>query len=218
MGGVRSGGNATPTLFVNGGRHDGLRDKQTLIDAFEEAAEPWPRSRRQISRGLGNAREGDKVMIVQHPIAQVVPRTRTLMRTAMVWQIESSPRRPSDSALGQLLRALELLNRRGTGVEAWAAPFRDNPIAFLLDSIGDALRLWSSSGELLFQNCQAARLAEKQGGHELHGAKVRHSREAPLERFTSRGQRFERRSLRCAGDGIEYVIEIVHPLTAGDGA
>jgi hypothetical protein len=159
-------------------------------------------------------------MIVHHPLAQVVPRTRMPMRTSMVWQIESSPRRTSDSALGQLLRALELLNRRGTGVQAWAAPFRDNPLAFLLDSIGDALRLWSSSGELLFQNRHAARLAERQGGHELqlHGAKVRHSREAPLERFTSRGQRFERRSLRCAGDGIECVIEIVHPLTAGDGA
>jgi PAS domain-containing protein len=163
-------------------------------------------------------REGDKIMIVQHPLAQVVPRTRMPTRTSMVWQIESSPRPMSDSALGQLLRALELLDRRGTGVQAWAAPFRDNPIAFLLDSIGDALRLWSSSGELLFQNRHAARLAERQGGHELHGAKVRHSREAPLERFTSRGQRFERRSLRCAGDGIEYVIEIVHPLTAGDGA
>jgi PAS domain-containing protein len=151
-------------------------------------------------------------MIVQHPLAQVVPGTRMPMRTSTVWQSESSRRRASDSALGQLLRAFELLNRRGTGVLAWAAPFRDNPIAFLLDSMSDALSIWSSSGELLFQNRYAARLAER------HGGKVRHSREAPLERFTSRGQRFERRSLRCAGEGIEYVIEIVHPLTPGDGA
>jgi protein-disulfide isomerase len=38
MGGVRSGVNATPTLFVNGVRHDGPHDEQTLIQAFEEAA------------------------------------------------------------------------------------------------------------------------------------------------------------------------------------
>lgn len=157
-------------------------------------------------------------MIVQHPIAQVVPRTRTLRRTSIVWQSESSRRPETEGALGQLLRALELLSRRGTGAQAWAAPFRDNPIAFLLDSMGDALSLWSSSGELLFRNRHAARLAERQGGMGLDGGKVRHSREAPLERFTWRGQRFERRSLRCAGDGIEYVIEIVHPLTPGDGA
>lgn len=151
-------------------------------------------------------------MIVQHPIAHVIPRSRMRMRTSTVWQSESFPRLANDNAVGQLLLAFALLNRRGTGVLAWAAPFRDNPIAFLLDSMSDALSIWSSSGELLFENCHAARLAQR------HGGKVRHSREAPLERFTSQGQRFERRSLHCTGDGIEYVIEIVHPLTPGDGA
>jgi protein-disulfide isomerase len=38
MGGVRSGVNATPTLFVNGVRHDGSHDLRTLVHAFEEAA------------------------------------------------------------------------------------------------------------------------------------------------------------------------------------
>jgi hypothetical protein len=122
------------------------------------------------------------------------------------------PRLTNDNALRQLLQAFALLNLRGTGVLAWAAPFRDNPIAFLLDSMSDALSIWSSSGELLFQNRYAARLAER------YGAKVRDSREAPLERFTSRGQSFERRSLRCTGGGIEYVLEIIHPLTPGDSA
>ena len=151
-------------------------------------------------------------MIVQHPIAHVVPDNRMRMRTPTVWQSELTHRLGNESALSQLLRAFALLNLRGTGVLAWAAPFRDNPIAFLLDSMSDALSIWSSSGELLFQNRYAARLARR------HGGKVRHSREAPLERFTSRGQRFERRSLRCVGEGIEYVIEIIHPLAPGDGA
>jgi hypothetical protein len=151
-------------------------------------------------------------MIVQHPLAHVVPDSRVRMRTSTVSQSESFARLPNDNALGQLLRAFALLNQQGIGVLAWAAPFRDNPIAFLLDSMSDALSVWSSSGELLFQNRYAAYLAER------HGGKVRHRLEAPLERFTSRGQRFERRALRCTGDGLEYVIEIIHPLTPGDGA
>lgn len=151
-------------------------------------------------------------MIVQYPIAHVVPDSRVRMRASTVRQSESLARLPNDNALGQLLRAFALLNQQGTGVLAWAAPFRDNPIAFLLDSMSDALSVRSSSGELLFQNRYAAHLAERNGG------KVHPRLEAPLERFTSGGQRFERRSLRCTGDGIEYVIEIVHPLTPGAGA
>jgi protein-disulfide isomerase len=37
MGGVRSGANATPTLFVNGLRHNGSHDLETLILAVEQA-------------------------------------------------------------------------------------------------------------------------------------------------------------------------------------
>jgi protein-disulfide isomerase len=37
MGGVRSGVNATPTLFINGLRHDGPHDPATLGLAFERA-------------------------------------------------------------------------------------------------------------------------------------------------------------------------------------
>jgi protein-disulfide isomerase len=37
MGGVRSGVNATPTLFINGLRHDGPHDPMTLSLAFERA-------------------------------------------------------------------------------------------------------------------------------------------------------------------------------------
>lgn len=157
-------------------------------------------------------------MIVQYPITQIVPTTRVVMRTSAVSQSDSPHRLAHDGALGQLLRAFALLNQRGTGGQAWAAPFRDNPIAFLLDSMSDALTIWSSSGELLFQNRYAARLAGRQGSKAHHGGKLRHSRDVPLERFTSLGQRFERRSLRCAGEGIEYVIEIVHPLPLGHGA
>lgn len=38
IGGIRSGVNGTPTLFINGQRHDGPRDVAGLVDALERAA------------------------------------------------------------------------------------------------------------------------------------------------------------------------------------
>ena len=37
MGGVRSGVNGTPTFFINGVRHNGLYDLDTLLSAIKEA-------------------------------------------------------------------------------------------------------------------------------------------------------------------------------------
>jgi predicted DsbA family dithiol-disulfide isomerase len=37
MSGVRSGVNGTPTFFINGVRHDGTFDLDTLVDAIEVA-------------------------------------------------------------------------------------------------------------------------------------------------------------------------------------
>lgn len=39
MSGVRSGVNGTPTLFINGLRHDDSYDIETLLGALERAAE-----------------------------------------------------------------------------------------------------------------------------------------------------------------------------------
>jgi protein-disulfide isomerase len=38
MGGVRSGVNGTPSLFINGHRYDGERDVDSIVDALSEAA------------------------------------------------------------------------------------------------------------------------------------------------------------------------------------
>jgi protein-disulfide isomerase len=37
MSGVRSGVNGTPTFFVNGSRHDGPADAESLAEAINEA-------------------------------------------------------------------------------------------------------------------------------------------------------------------------------------
>ena len=42
--GVRSGVNGTPTFFINGVRHDGPLDVETLLEALQAAAEHSPRT------------------------------------------------------------------------------------------------------------------------------------------------------------------------------
>src|ERR671921_287894 len=57
-----------------------------------------------------------------------------------------------------LVAAFTLLARRGTGLTAWTAFFRHDPIAFLLDTTTDAINLWGSGGELLYRNRAGERL------------------------------------------------------------
>jgi len=140
-------------------------------------------------------------MIIHLPLSRVVPSPRLVTGGPTVWLSEAIRRPSINGSLNQLLCAFELLNRQGTGVFAWAAPFRDDPIAFVLDSMSDALSIRSSSGDLLFQNRMAAHL-DIQLGHGI-----------PLERLTCRGQQFEKRSLRCTGGGVDYLIEIAHEVT-----
>jgi hypothetical protein len=102
--------------------------------------------------------------------------------------------------LSTLLTAFELLGRRGQGQLAWAPPLSDDPIAFLLDSVSDAISLWALDGKLLYQNRAAA------GNRDWRGA------EALLEQFTARGRRFERRCLRYGTDRGGYLLEVIHEL------
>jgi PAS domain-containing protein len=111
----------------------------------------------------------------------------------------------SETGLRSLLQALELLARRGTGGTAWAAPFRESPIAFLLDTMSDGVFLWSPSGELLFQNRAASELGLTRSFEAV-------LKEAPIERFASRGKQFECRGLHCGARGAEYFFEIIREI------
>jgi len=105
-----------------------------------------------------------------------------------------------EQAASALLGAFELLTHRGNGSAAWASPFRDNALAFLLDSISDATNLWSPEGELLYRN----RSAEQLG--------IGHCDDIAAEELTIDGRRFERRSARCRCGDKEYVLEILREL------
>jgi hypothetical protein len=99
-----------------------------------------------------------------------------------------------------LLRAFDLLSHRGDGTTAWAASYRHDPIAFILDAMGDAINIWDTAGELLYQNRAAAELG------------IGRSDETALEVFASSGRRFERRGLRCGLRAASYVLEVIREL------
>lgn len=106
----------------------------------------------------------------------------------------------ADQGSAELLRAFAMLSRRGTGLGSWAAPFRHDPIAFLLDSVSDATNLWGPAGELLYRNRAAAELD------------IGYPSEAPTGSFFAMGRRLERRTLSYRCDDRELLLEIIHVL------
>jgi hypothetical protein len=120
------------------------------------------------------------------------PNTLVLFRQ----RVEEPSLMHGEQAISALLAAFELLSHRGSGSTAWACPFRDNALAFLLDSMSDAANLWGPSGDLLYRNRASERLA------------IGHFDCAAIGELTFRGRHFERRSTRCMHRGEEYVIEV----------
>lgn len=105
-----------------------------------------------------------------------------------------------ERSLKSMLQAFALLARRGPGGTGWAAPFREDPLAFLLDTVGDAVNLYSTTGELLYQNRAASDLGLAWG------------EDAPQQQFQVGTRLFECRCLRCGSVGSEYVLEIIREL------
>jgi hypothetical protein len=112
--------------------------------------------------------------------------------------------REPPSGVIALLRALRRLARRGEGQAAWAAPLVDDPVAFLLDAMGDAVNVWNESGQLLFSNRAAAAL---QLGSPA-GVGVTEVRKGE--------RRFERRCLRLELAHAGYLVEVLREIRAGE--
>lgn len=113
------------------------------------------------------------------------------------WQEKPGP--PSgEFAVSVLMSAFDLLARRGSGGTSWRTFYRQDPIAFLLDAMGDAVSLWGQGGELVYRNRAAEQLGLGWGNEVTH------------EVFTSAGRKFERRCLHFRHGIADYVLEIVH--------
>jgi hypothetical protein len=107
---------------------------------------------------------------------------------------------PGAGSVAALFEAIDLVSRRGPGTLGWTISFRHDPIAFLLDSMSDAIRVWAAAGELIYGNRAAAEF-EVEACHET-----------PLELFTKEGRRYERRCLRCRFGETERIVEVIHEI------
>jgi hypothetical protein len=100
-----------------------------------------------------------------------------------------------------LLSALRHLAFRGVEPRPWATPLSADPIAFLLDTVGEAVNVWTGTGELLYSNHTAADL-------QLGGPP-----QAGVSSWALGERRFERRGLAFDAYGTTYVLEIVRELS-----
>jgi PAS domain-containing protein len=107
-----------------------------------------------------------------------------------------SPARPDP--IGALLEALFKLSFRSEGESAWAPVLSDNPLAFLLDAMGDAVLLWRAGGDMVYANPAARRLGI-----------VRQRPAVPLELLLVEESRYERRCLAFRTLGGELVLEVL---------
>lgn len=122
----------------------------------------------------------------------------------VLWRPRSEP--PQQEAVPEvpnllpLLSALRQLAFRAGEPGAWGTPLARDPIAFLLDSIAEAVNVRTTDGELVYSNRSAADFAP------LGPA------DPGVTELARGGQRFERRAVAFEAVGTTYVVEIVREI------
>jgi|1186.fasta_scaffold649911_1 hypothetical protein len=100
-----------------------------------------------------------------------------------------------------LLSALQRLAFRAGEPGAWAAPLAKDPIAFLLDTVGEVVNVWTTAGELIYSNRAATDPPELDGPARPGVTSYRRD-----------GRRFERRAIAFDAYRATCVIEVVREL------
>jgi hypothetical protein len=116
---------------------------------------------------------------------------------------------PDRSASLALLAAVRRLGRRSEGPQAWTAPLSEDPIAFLLDAMGDAVNLWGPSGQLIYRNRAAAELQLDWPAAVGSAALGPAPPLARVQRLTIGERRFERRCLSFLPREMPYLLDVV---------
>jgi hypothetical protein len=132
-----------------------------------------------------------RFVLVEEPETMLPVRYRRVRMPPPVF-----PPRPDPTAA--LLEALFKLSYRSEGESAWAPFLSDNPLAFLLDAMGDAVLLWREGREMVYAN-PAARLL----------GIVRPRPTVALETVVVEERRFERRCLSFRAFGGELILEVL---------
>jgi len=125
----------------------------------------------------------------------------------VLWQPQPEPPEPEvEPALPNLLPLLSALRHLGFRAGepgAWGAPLARDPIAFLLDSITEAVNVRTTSGELIYSNRTAAEL------DPLGPA------DPGVSELARGGQRFERRAVAFETVDATYIVEILREIGNG---
>lgn len=111
---------------------------------------------------------------------------------------DDRPRSPAN--LLPLLSALKHLSFRAGEPGAWGTPLAEDPLAFVLDAVDEAVNVWTSSGALVYSNRAATDLDLDCAGHP------------GVTSFVRGAQHFERRCLTFDAYGTTYVVEIVREI------
>jgi hypothetical protein len=121
----------------------------------------------------------------------------------VLWQPQpETPERddPPPPPILPLLSALRHLAFRAGEPGAWGTPLADDPIAFLLDAIDEAVNVWTPDGRLVYSNRAATDLDLDSPAHP------------GVSSFVRGAKRFERRGLAFEAYTTNYVIEIVREM------
>jgi PAS domain-containing protein len=105
-----------------------------------------------------------------------------------------------------LLDAFESVAKRGVGPQSWARHL-DNPVAFLLDAMGEAVVLRDHAGRMLYRNPAAGRIEEL----------IPRETATPLprlERIEGRAGQYERRCMEFETPDRKhrFFVEIIRKL------
>jgi hypothetical protein len=116
------------------------------------------------------------------------------MTTTGHWDEQREP----PIGLVPLLSALQRLSFRSGDPGAWAAPLSEDPIAFLLDTVGEVVNVWTTGGELVYTNRAATDPPE-----------LDDPARPGVMAYGRGGRRFERRAIAFDAYRTTYVIEVV---------
>ena len=97
-----------------------------------------------------------RIALIHEFAGALIPRRRRHQVSSEDPDLHESTRRRQEG-LRALAWALQGLARRGPGPQGWA-PAHEDPLAFLLDTMSDALLVRDASGNILFANAAGRQL------------------------------------------------------------
>lgn len=139
-----------------------------------------------------------RFVLVQEPDTTLPVRFRRTRPAFSYWVRRSDP-------MEVLLEALFKLSHRSEGTSAWAPSLADNPLAFLLDAMGDAVIVRHRDGKMVYANPAARRM----GVEPLEQDRAF----AALEMLELENRRFERRCMAFGEGRHTLVLEVLRKVT-----